>query len=182
MTTESPEFKALEQRLKRLERQNRRIIIFGCAVTLMLMSSLMAAYLFYYQRQTIRAERFVLQDTNGTEVASLGYWNDSPRLIFGTEGTGVEVELWKNGIDFHETEYGCRASLQRSEESSGLWLSTPNTNVNLWADGHLNNTSLEMNVIYGETLVTREDHTIVLDMEQWSRWRNGELLWGLAER
>ena len=87
-TTNIPE---LLERLQALEKSYRRFKRFGAAFLLLVVSAFLMGQTS--PSPTVEASEFVLKDASGAERATLGFYNEGPRLALKDESGRVRLDL-----------------------------------------------------------------------------------------
>ena len=87
-TTNIPE---LLERLETLEKSNRRFKRLGAVFLLLIVSAFLMDQTS--PSPTVEAGRFVLKDASGAERATLGFYNEGPRLALKDEVGRVRLDL-----------------------------------------------------------------------------------------
>ncbi|MFQ5915501.1 MAG: hypothetical protein ACE5JS_20215 [Nitrospinota bacterium] len=118
---------AVTQRLDRLERENRWIRLAGAVVLVLAVAVVLMGQA--QPQKEIRAERFVLQDASGKELATLEALKVG-KLVLGStlflkQGeSGVQLSAFENSalLNLYGKRRGRAVSLTISEDRTGLYI------------------------------------------------------------
>lgn len=147
---------SIEERIQKLERQNRRmklvglglVIVVGATGVLSSAASNAARVDVGNSSATIRAAGFVLVDAQGRERASLEMRNGQPQLVMnnsdGAFAAGIGVALSGPQIVLDDLNGKTRARLIVSSNGPALFLDDPNEQPRIMLDALPNGPELDL--------------------------------------